>query len=49
MDPRFMTYNSGPMWLMIIIIIIMVYYGCMDALNYEETDDDQLFEGLKDY
>ena len=44
-----MTYNSGPLWLMIIIICIMVYYSCMDVLNNMETEDDQLFEGLKDY
>ena len=44
-----MTYNSGPMWLVIIIIIIMIYKSCMNALTVEVVDDDQLFEGLKDY
>ena len=49
MDPRFLTYNSGPLWLLVIIIITMFYKSCMHALSAEEVDEDQLFEGLKDY
>ena len=49
MDPRFLTYNSGPLWLMLIIILIMVYKSCMNALADEIEEEEQLFEGLKDY
>lgn len=51
MDPTFMTYNSGPMWLLIAIIIYKLICLCTGWGDDSEEDDegDQLVEGLLDY
>jgi len=50
MNPLFMTYNSGPLWMLILIFCYSVFckitgYGGDD----EEEEDDQLVEGLAAY
>lgn len=50
MDPTFMTYNSGPMWLLIFIILYKLVCWCTGWGSGEEEDEaDQLVEGLADY
>jgi hypothetical protein len=51
MDPTFMTYNSGPMWLLTLIIIYKLICWCTGWGDESEEDDegDQLVEGLLDY
>jgi hypothetical protein len=50
MDPTWMTYNSGPLWLLIFIIgwgfFKKITGYCSDD---EEDEGDQLVEGLADY
>ena len=50
MNPLFMTYNSAPLWLLVLIILWSVFkwftgYGSDD----EEDGDDMLVEGLAPY
>ena len=49
MDPTFMTYNSGPMWLSIGILIWSLIQTCRGEQEDAESEDDQLVEGLADY
>ena len=50
MDPTFMTYNSGPMWLLILIILYKLVCWCTGYGSDDEEDEaDQLVEGLVDY
>ena len=52
MDPTFMTYNSGPMWLLILIMLWSIYCwatGRNQESEGEGEDEEQLFEGLADY
>mmetsp|Transcript_27157 Transcript_27157/g.33767 ORF Transcript_27157/g.33767 Transcript_27157/m.33767 type:complete len:187 (-) Transcript_27157:330-890(-) len=48
MDPTFMTFNSGPMWLLTLVILwrLLAWYR---GWNDEEEEDDGLVEGLSDY
>lgn len=50
MDPTFMTYNSGPLW----ILIAIIAYGLLTRIfcpagDEEEDEMDQLVEGLQEY
>ena len=49
MDPRFMTYNSGPLWLLILIMTysIIQYFGSGD--DADEEVEENLVEGLASY
>jgi len=50
MDPTHMTYNSGPLWLLILIFVYTMltkWFG--RGGEDEEDEDDQLVEGLADY
>ena len=49
MDPRFMTYNSGPLWLLILIMTysIIQYFGSGD--DADEEAEENLVEGLASY
>lgn len=50
MDPTFMTYNSGPLWLLIFIILFKLICWCTGwGGDDEEDESDQLVEGLADY
>ena len=51
MDPTFMTYNSGPMWLFILIILYRLVSWCTGRGIEEEKEEDNemLVEGLADY
>lgn len=44
-----MTYNSGPMWLSIGILIWSLIQTCRGEQEDAESEDDQLVEGLADY
>lgn len=48
MDPRHLTYNSAPLWLFFILIVVGLVYWFM-GWEEEEEDDDQLVEGLENY
>jgi len=48
MDPTYMTYNSGPMWLLILVCVYRLFRYCSGATD-EEEEDDGLVEGLDDY
>lgn len=48
MDPRFLTYNSAPMWLFVLLMLRAVYRWAM-SITEEDEEDDQLVEGLEDY
>ena len=48
MDPTFMTYNSGPLWLLALIFCWSLIQSCRGEVE-EEDDEDQLVEGLADY
>ena len=49
MDPRLMTYNSGPLWLLILILTfsIIQYFRSDDEADDEE--EENLVEGLASY
>lgn len=49
MNPFFMTYNSGPLWILILIISYSVFCYITGYGSDEEEDEDQLVEGLADY
>ena len=51
MDPTFMTYNSGPLWLLILIICWGFFKKITGFCNSDDEEDegDQLVEGLADY
>ena len=50
MDPTYMTYNSGPMWLLIALVVWhVVVYAKEIVLEDEEDEDDGLVEGLDCY
>lgn len=50
MDPTFMTYNSGPLWLLFFIFIYKLICWCTGwGGDEEEEGEDQLVEGLADY
>lgn len=49
MDPTFMTYNSGPMWLLLWIILLRIINGLRGLAADEEEEDEGLVEGLADY
>ena len=51
MDPTFMTYNSGPLWLLILIICWGFFKKITGVCSGDDEDDegDQLVEGLADY
>ena len=49
MNPFFMTYNSGPLWILILIISYSVFCYITGYGSGEEEDEDQLVEGLADY
>ena len=45
-----MTYNSGPLWLLILIFLWSVFTTVTGYCGEEEDgDDDQLVEGLAEY
>jgi len=48
MDPTYMTYNSGPLWILLLILVyrIVSKFYCPDN---DDDDDDGLVEGLADY
>lgn len=48
MDPTFMTYNTGPLWLLILIILYS-WIQKLRGVTEEEEEDDGLVEGLDDY
>ena len=50
MDPRFMTYNSGPLWLLILIMFIstLQYFKSSSGENDDE-EEPNLVEGLVNY
>jgi len=49
MDPTFMTYNSGPLWLLIFIILFKLICWCTGWGDGGDDESDQLVEGLADY
>jgi len=50
MDPTFMTYNSGPMWILIFIVLFKIICYCTGWGSEDDEDEgDQLVEGLSDY
>jgi len=50
MDPTFMTYNSGPMWILILIIVFRMVCWCTGwGSDDEEDEGEQLVEGLSNY
>lgn len=50
MDPSFMTYNSGPLWVFLILMIWGFWQMCSPAAEEEEDEDDgMLVEGLLNY
>lgn len=49
MDPTFMTYNSGPLWLLILIFVWSLIQHCRGVSEEEGDEEDQLVEGLADY
>lgn len=51
MDPTFMTYNSGPLWLLILIICWGLFKKITGVCSGDDDEDegDQLVEGLADY
>lgn len=50
MNPMYMTYNSGPMWLLILIVVWSLFKWCTGyGSEDEEEEDDQLVEGLASY
>lgn len=49
MDPTYMTYNSGPMWLLIALVVWNVVVFSKDIVLNEEDEDDGLVEGLDCY
>lgn len=48
-NPLFMTYNSGPLFLFVIIISYYLLRWIKNIITSEDEDDDQLCEGLSDY
>lgn len=46
MNPMFMTYNSGPLWLLILIMAWGIFCWATGCCQEEEEEDDQLCEGL---
>lgn len=48
MDPRFMTYNSAPLWLFFALMAYQIF-AYFFITEEEEEEDDQLVEGLEDY
>lgn len=48
MDPSFMTYNSGPLWLLILICFWNII-NCCRVETEEAVDEEGLIEGLDDY
>ncbi len=49
MDPTFMTYNSGPLWLLILIFVWSLIQHCRGPSEDEGEEEEQLVEGLADY
>lgn len=49
LNPMFMTYNSGPVWCLALIILGSWVYNRCYPDSAEEEEDDQLVEGLEDY
>lgn len=49
MDPTFMTYNSGPLWCLIMIVSWRMFTWLTGCCQAEEEEDDQLVEGLASY
>ena len=49
MDPRFMTYNSAPLWLFFGLMAYQIFAYFFISDEEEEDEDDQLVEGLEDY
>jgi hypothetical protein len=48
-NPLYMTYNSGPFFLFVIIITYYVLKWLKEVILDDEEEDDQLCEGLSDY
>lgn len=47
MDPTYMTYNSGPLWILVSIIVYGFLCKCFcPASDDDEDEEDQLVEGL---
>ncbi len=49
MDPTFMTYNSGPLWALILIFVWSLIQHCRGVSDEEGDEEDQLVEGLAEY
>ena len=49
MDPTFMTYNTGPMWLLVLIGLYTVIQKLRGVGGEDDEEDDGLVEGLDDY
>lgn len=50
MDPTYMTYNSGPLWILIFIMLYGILCRCFcPSGDDDEDEEDQLVEGLSDY
>ena len=51
MNPTLMTYNSGPMWLLILIILYGLFakFFCPTREGDDDDGEDQLVEGLEEY
>lgn len=49
MDPTFMTYNSGPLWILALIFLFRVVTTKWCGGSNEEEEDDGLVEGLAEY
>ena len=51
MNPMHMTYNSGPLWLLVFIILWALYCWATGRNDQDEEDDEEgmLVEGLEEY
>ena len=54
MDPTFLTYNSGPLWLLILIVSYSSFQYFTGSAggefdDEEDEDEEQLVEGLVNY
>lgn len=50
MDPMHFTYNSGPLWILVLIMLWSLYCWCTGRNEEVEDDEEEmLVEGLEDY